>query len=605
MSSLVGKKINQYHILKTIGHGGVASVFLAYDEHKGREVALKILPPSALDENVRTRFRREAELLFKLNHPNIVQVLDYGLFDGTAYLVLPYFENGTLKDRLDQGPLSLQEGARVIGQLASALQCAHDEGIIHRDVKPSNILFDQQGNALLSDFGFAHLMDGSVNLTGSAMVGTPSYMSPEQIHGEALSPQTDQYALGVILYEISTGSLPYTADSPMAVAIKHATEPVPRPALVNPNLPTSVERVILKALAKEPIKRFPSIQALNDAFQNALLSSIDPSSGKLKPASLIRDPLTIDAPPPILPSGQYAREKERKQRWALLAAFLLFLLACPLSIWAGVSLWPQFFGPEQVAFADATLIYQAVVGTSNAQPRENFLSPDQINTAVAQTLTAADSPNAGASGTDALEPGTDTVSNDGSLSAGMGTTPTNATASVSITSTFTPVPTSAGGIVPAPSPSHTPTMTATPPPSATLTSSPSPTLTSTFTPLATATRTNTPVNPCTLISIGSFYTVNKDVHWTISNGNPAPIVATGASLSWPDANGTLSRVKLGSTLVWSGTDEDPPTSMGFSGSESERTINASAVIEFHFSDPALSSGYGLTVSFSNGCSISP
>jgi len=598
MTSLVGKKIHHYMLIRPIGHGGVASVYLAHDMKNDRHVALKILSPAAMDERVRVRFQREAKLLFDLNHPNIVQVLDYGLFDQIPFLVLPYFDHGTLKDRLEKGPLSLKEGARIIGQLASALQYAHDEGIIHRDVKPSNVLFDKDGNAMLADFGFAHLISGSVSLTGSALVGTPSYMSPEQIQGATLSPQVDQYALGVILYEISTGSLPFEAETPVAVAVKHATDPLPRPSIVNPNLPAPVERVIIKSLAKDPVNRFNSIQEMNDAFQNALLASIDASTGKIKAEALIRDPITIEEPRPQLPTEQFARERERKRRYLLLGGLLIILLACPLSVWASVNLFPQWFGREQVAYADATLIYQAVLQTANAQSNDDLYSPDQINTAVALTMQAV-AQNGESTNSPADTPPTGgTPATDATMLAGSGTTvapPANSN---------TPSPTTGSS---GPGSTSTPTnpATATSPPAAspTVTHTPSPTPTFTLTATATQlpTQTPVPVDPCTLISIGGFYISNKDVHWVVYNNNPGPVVATGANISWPAGNDSLRRVKVGGAEVWNGIDTESPSSVSL-GSTS---ISSSAELEFHFQAAAESGGYSLSVSFSNGCNISP
>lgn len=598
MTSLVGKKIHQYMMIRPIGHGGVASVYLAHDMKNDRQVAVKILSPAAMDERVRVRFQREAKLLFDLNHPNIVQVLDYGLFDEIPFLVLPYFDHGTLKDRLEKGPLSLKEGARIIGQLASALQYAHDEGIIHRDVKPSNVLFDKDGNAMLSDFGFAHLISGSVSLTGSALVGTPSYMSPEQIQGATLSPQVDQYALGVILYEISTGSLPFEAETPVAVAVKHATDPLPRPSMVNPNLPAPVERVIIKSLAKDPVNRFGSIQEMNEAFQNALLASIDASTGKIKAEALIRDPITVEEPRPQLPTEQYARERERKRRWALLGGLLIVLLACPLSVWASVNLLPDLFGREQVAYADATLIYQAVLQTANAQSNDDLFSPDQINTAVALTMQAVVQNGESTDSGPSSSPTYGTPATDATFLAGSGTTV------VPSAGTSTPSPTTGSS---GPGSTSTPTSPATatsPPaasPTATQSPSPSPTFTLTATASQTPTRTPVPVDPCTLISIGGFYISNKDVHWVVSNNNPSPVVATGANISWPAGNDSLTRVKVGDSVVWTGSDTEPPSSVGL-GSTS---ISSSAELEFHFLAAAESSGYSLSVTFSNGCTISP
>jgi serine/threonine protein kinase len=162
-----------------------------------------------------------------------VPVLDYGQEGDLLYLAMPWMRLGSLSDRLAQRYLSPNEGARLISQIAEALDYAHQQGVIHRDVKPGNILINHQGNALLSDFGFVHLSDASMSLTGSAMVGTPAYISPEQALGDEVTPASDQYALAVILYQLTTGMLPYEADTPIGMAIKHATQPMPSPRSVN------------------------------------------------------------------------------------------------------------------------------------------------------------------------------------------------------------------------------------------------------------------------------------------------------------------------------------------------------------------------------------
>ena len=174
------------------------------------------------------------------------------------------------------GPLDPIQGGRIVDQLASALSYAHENGVIHRDVKPSNVLLDDQGNAVLSDFGFARPQDASQNLTGSALIGTPAYMSPEQCRGEPIDARSDQYSFAIMLYQITTGQLPFDGETPMAVAMKHVSVPLPRPRSVSPSLPEGIELVLIKALAKDPALRFASIKDLNQAFQAELKAALDP-----------------------------------------------------------------------------------------------------------------------------------------------------------------------------------------------------------------------------------------------------------------------------------------------------------------------------------------
>jgi serine/threonine protein kinase len=275
---LIGKTVSHYHILEQIGQGGMSSVFRAVDLRDERAVAVKVLSPYIANEpRFRARFAREVKLLHRMDHPNIMPILDFGEVDGLAYIIMPYISSGTLQDRLARGPVEPGEATTVVAQLASALQCAHDRGVIHRDVKPSNILLDPQGNVLLSDFSFAHQADASQNLTGSALVGTPAYMAPEQCRGEPIDARSDQYAMAVVLYQMATGQLPFEADTPMGVALKHINEPLPRPTQLNPNLPPEIEMVLVKGLAKDPNLRFGSVTALGEAFRQAIAIALDPS----------------------------------------------------------------------------------------------------------------------------------------------------------------------------------------------------------------------------------------------------------------------------------------------------------------------------------------
>ncbi len=257
MNGLIGRTISHYTILEQVGQGGMSSVFSATDLADGRVVAMKILSPYiAHEERFQARFEREIKLLSRLQHPNIIPILDFGEADGLAFIVMPYIASGTLLDRLNRGPLDPRQGGRIVDQMASALMLAHQNGVIHRDVKPSNVLVDEKGNALLSDFSFARSQDASQNLTGSALIGTPAYMSPEQCRGNTVDARSDQYSFAVMLFQITTGALPFTGDTPMATALQHINVPLPRPRAVNPNLPEEIELVLIKALAKDPALRF-------------------------------------------------------------------------------------------------------------------------------------------------------------------------------------------------------------------------------------------------------------------------------------------------------------------------------------------------------------
>jgi serine/threonine protein kinase len=279
MAELSGKTLGRYKIIEEIGRGGMTTVYKARDSEEDRQVAVKVLSPSLVqDPKFKSRFEREVKVLQTLTHPNIVSILDYGEINGTHFIVMPLFTSGTLNDRLEAGPLTPKETSRLMDEISDALAHAHEHGIVHRDIKPSNILIDEQGNSLLTDFGLAYLDTTSQNLTGSALIGTPAYMSPEQCRGDTIDTRTDQYSLGVVLYHLVTGYLPFKADTPIALAIKHVNEPLPRPRSVNPDLPLAIEAVIIKALAKDTSKRFASILDFNHAFQEAFVTSMSESS---------------------------------------------------------------------------------------------------------------------------------------------------------------------------------------------------------------------------------------------------------------------------------------------------------------------------------------
>jgi serine/threonine protein kinase len=267
MPDLIGKSLGRYHILEQLGEGGMAIVYKAYDTRLERDVAVKVIRTEKLTlesmERTLKRFEREAKALAKLTHPNIVPITDYGEHEGKPYLVMPYLPGGTLKEKLGK-PIAWEESVRLLIPIARALAYAHEQGIIHRDVKPSNILITHSGEPMLTDFGIAKILlndEETADLTGTGMgIGTPEYMAPEQWRGRA-SAQSDIYSLGVVLYEMVTGCKPFVANTPVELLLKQAAEPLPSPRMLVPNLPDAVEHVLFKALAKEEGGRYENAAA--------------------------------------------------------------------------------------------------------------------------------------------------------------------------------------------------------------------------------------------------------------------------------------------------------------------------------------------------------
>jgi len=268
MDELIGRELGPYRILEQIGAGGMSTVYKAYHAAMDRYVAVKILPTQmGWDTELHKRFDREVKVIARLEHPRILPVHDYGESGKRLYMVMRYIEAGTLKDRLSTTSMGLAEVDRILQQVGGALNYAHRLGVVHRDIKPSNVLMDAHGDCYLTDFGLAQIMEASIKLTATGVgVGTPAYMSPEQGQGEQVDACSDIYSLGVMLYEMVTGQVPYRAETPMAVVLKHINAPLPLPRSVKPDLPEEVERVILKAMAKNPDDRFQTVGEMVAAF---------------------------------------------------------------------------------------------------------------------------------------------------------------------------------------------------------------------------------------------------------------------------------------------------------------------------------------------------
>ncbi len=269
-----GQMLGSYRIINQIGQGGMATVYKAYQASMDRNVAVKVLPGQLAESaEFMQRFQQEARIIARLEHPHILPVFDYGETDGITYFVMRYLEAGTLKEKMETGrPLPLNEIDKLFSQLADALSYAHSMGVVHRDLKPANALIDSRGNIFLTDFGIAKILeDASPRLTQTdAIMGTPAYISPEQAQAMKVDQRSDIYSLGIILYEMVTGRVPFIADTPLAVIIKHVSDPLPLPSSVKTDIPESIERVILKALAKNPDDRFATVADFAEAWKKSL-----------------------------------------------------------------------------------------------------------------------------------------------------------------------------------------------------------------------------------------------------------------------------------------------------------------------------------------------
>ncbi|MBN1201697.1 MAG: protein kinase [Anaerolineae bacterium] len=359
MTGLTGQVLGNYRIIERIGLGGMATVYKAYQASMDRYVAIKVLPRQLADDpSFIGRFEHEAQTIARLEHKHILPVYDFGEYDGYTYLVMRYVESGNLKDLTKQGPLPLPDVVTYLSQIADALQYAHDRGVIHRDVKTSNILIGEGKQTYLMDFGIAKLAVGSTQFTGTgALLGTPAYMSPEQCSGMPVDTRSDIYSLGVVLYEMLTGAVPFEAETPVAVVLKHIQDPLPSPRLLNPSIPESVERVLLHAMAKEPESRFQSAKEMADALQNAF------EALKVQHTSEI----------PLADVAREARPGTRRHRSGGMIAGIM-LLSAALLIVAGLAgvLFAQNWDAGSAAAPGGTSPDSAAAGVAQATPQPEY-----------------------------------------------------------------------------------------------------------------------------------------------------------------------------------------------------------------------------------------
>ena len=395
-------KFGRYGIKSELGRGGMATVFHAYDPSFERDVAIKVLPPGFLhDPQLRTRFEREAKMIASLEHPSIVPVYDFGDEEGQPYIVMRYMSGGSLAERLAQGALSLEETARIISRLAQALDAAHARGIIHRDLKPGNVLFDQYGNAFLSDFGIARIsQQEGATLTGSAIVGTPTYMSPEQVQGDkTIDQRSDIYALGVMVYQMLIGKAPYHADTPAKVMLMHLLEPVPHILDTKADLPEGCDRIIRRAMAKDPDDRYATSGELSRDLEN-ISRNIPAKPAPEKPAldaTLVASATIAATPPPVSraqpavetvvarpkPAPQPVAEPVKKRSPLLVIGIIVgVLLAAGILLGSGAYLLGQRgIGPLAVAAVASPTATLAPEATAT----EQILPPTTAAIAVVET----------------------------------------------------------------------------------------------------------------------------------------------------------------------------------------------------------------------------
>ncbi len=340
MGFAVGESVGPYEIVEYIGQGGMATIYKAHQTTLDRFVALKVIHPVLKnDEAFLNRLNREASIIAKLNHPNIVTVYDFSEFEGMPFLVLRYIEGRTLKEVLQQQRLGMRSILRIIRPVADALAYAHSRGVLHRDVKPSNILIDRDGHVYLTDFGLARLAHSSETTSShDMMIGSPHYISPEQAKSEPVDARTDIYSLGIILYEMFTGQVPFSAETPYATILAHINEEPRAPRMLNPKIPAAVEQVVLKSIAKDPKDRYSSVREMMRALENAARGPMEETPAPIplvdyKPArtSPLQDSLSNMGAQIKTAAASLGSESNQRPAWIPLTVGLVTLivvLAC-------------------------------------------------------------------------------------------------------------------------------------------------------------------------------------------------------------------------------------------------------------------------------------
>lgn len=369
---LIGRNINgRYKIKELIGGGGMSNVYLAHDMILDRDIAIKLLRYDfSNEEELRRRFQREALSTTSLAHPNIVNIFDVGEDGAIPYLVMEYVPGKTLKDYIiEHSPIAPERAVKIMKQLASALAHAHHNGIVHRDIKPQNILMDDDGNVKITDFGIAMALSATSYTQTNSVLGTVHYLSPEQARGGNATKKSDIYSLGIVMYELLTGRLPFSGESAVSIALKHLQTETPSLREIVPSIPQSLENVVLKATAKDAQHRYQSADEMNDDLSTVLLpervsepkfaAPVDEDATRAMPAIKDVSPYvnaeeTITNTAAVKKNGKAAKKqappkKEKKKKWSWIVGILLFLVIAGLTV---ALAFPDLFGPQQVSVPD-------------------------------------------------------------------------------------------------------------------------------------------------------------------------------------------------------------------------------------------------------------
>jgi serine/threonine-protein kinase len=389
-----GRTLGRYRLERLVGRGGMAEVWEARDQTLGRRVAVKIiLPDLARDARFHDRFLSEARSVAALEHPNVLPIYDFGDADGEPYLVMPFLESGTLAERLKRGQVPAAQAIDWIRQLAAALDAAHDAGVLHRDVKPANVMIGAGGRLLLADFGIAKSsQSGQLTATGIAL-GTPAYMAPELARGEAATVESDRYALGVVAYELVCGKPPFAGDNPLALLHQHLTTPAPAVSSARPDLPHDLDPAFARILAKEPTERPRSCGELADQIATAFGAAAGPAASSRTEDVTLAAP-AVTARPPAAPTAATrallpaAAPSSARRRLPVLAAATVAVVVGVLGAW----LWwtartrepVELSSEDRAGAAAATPAIEAVGADVVAEPPiADTTAPPDVETAPA------------------------------------------------------------------------------------------------------------------------------------------------------------------------------------------------------------------------------
>ncbi|WP_252503650.1 Stk1 family PASTA domain-containing Ser/Thr kinase [Sporosarcina sp. Marseille-Q4943] len=370
---MIGKRIGgRYEVLRGIGEGGMSKVYLAHDIILDRDVAIKVLNYDfANEQDLKKRFQREALSATSLTHPHIVNIFDVGEDEELHYLVMEYIEGQTLKKYIQtNGPIEIHQAVKIMRQLISAIANAHHNGIVHRDIKPQNILMDAEGNVKITDFGIAMALSATAHTKTNSVIGTVHYLSPEQARGGMATKKSDIYSLGIVFYELLTGELPFSAETAVAIALKHLQEETPSVRLAYPDIPQSVENVILKATAKDATYRYQSademyedlLTVLSPERQHEEKFTIPFDDDRTRVIPAIKDTSNFDHAEetkiiePVVPDPIPKQKKKKRKKWPLVVGLSALLVAIAVLLFI---FWPSLFGPKNALIPEVVGLEEA------------------------------------------------------------------------------------------------------------------------------------------------------------------------------------------------------------------------------------------------------